>query len=378
MAYQGQITGAALGASRYPKYESAVLGFTDYWYPVMSSRELRSGHPLALTLFDRQIVFARSKGRVYALHDRCPHRGIPLSIGKQLFPRTLSCRYHGWTFDLESGKLVAVLTDGPESPICGKITVQAFHVAERAGLIWIYNGEGEPPPVEANIPKELLADTATSEARITTRAGDWRHAAENGFDEGHGKFLHRDSIFVTFAHPPAYVTSDVIPEEDGWITREPKSFAFQADYPGLGVWPPKRFWKSTKLLSRASIRLPGTLRIAFENWMHFEWYVPTTPGNHRYVQVVVKQARGLRGLLFRAYYWTVLRWLFHVEFNNQDARVVELMKTPPERLYRPDTSIIGWRKLCETDGTLGTASPTIDRQRPEDQFELRDNEGMTV
>ena len=92
----------------------------------------------------------------------------------------------------------------------------------------------------------------------------------------------------------------------------------------------------------------------------------------------MKQARGLRGLLFRAYYWTVLRWLFHVEFNNQDARVVELMKTPPERLYRPDTSIIGWRKLCETDGTLGTASPTIDRQRPEDQFELRDNEGMTV
>jgi hypothetical protein len=25
-----------------------------------------------------------------------------------------------------------------------------------------------------------------------------------------------------------------------------------------------------------------------------------------------------------------------------------MMQTPPEHLYRPDLSIIGWRKLCES------------------------------
>jgi phenylpropionate dioxygenase-like ring-hydroxylating dioxygenase large terminal subunit len=31
--------------------------------------------------------------------------------------------YHGWTYALDDGQLVAVITDGPDSPICGKATV---------------------------------------------------------------------------------------------------------------------------------------------------------------------------------------------------------------------------------------------------------------
>ena len=38
-----------------------------------------------------------------------------------------------------------------------------------------------------------------------------------------------------------------------------------------------------------------------------------------------------------------------MQFNNQDAWMVELMpESGPERLYRPDASITGWRKLCES------------------------------
>ena len=37
-----------------------------------------------------------------------------------------------------------------------------------------------------------------------------------------------------------------------------------------------------------------------------------------------------------------------MQFNNQDARMVELMpETAPERLFRPDASITAWRRLCE-------------------------------
>ena len=32
---------------------------------------------------------------MHALHDRCPHRGVPLSLGKEEFPGTVTCAYHG-------------------------------------------------------------------------------------------------------------------------------------------------------------------------------------------------------------------------------------------------------------------------------------------
>jgi hypothetical protein len=101
--------------------------------------------------------------------------------------------------------------------------------------------------------------------------------------------------------------------------------------------------------------LPGALRVNQGQWIHFEWYVPTEPGRHRYLQFVLKHATGFKALAFRIQYYAWLRWVFHGLFNDQDARVVESMKTPPEQLYRPDNSLIGWRKLCETYGGIDTA-----------------------
>jgi phenylpropionate dioxygenase-like ring-hydroxylating dioxygenase large terminal subunit len=341
-----QVTGPKKGVSRFPRYDAAALGFENYWYPALLSRQLRD-KPISLTLFGQKIMFFRDRGTAYALHDRCPHRGIRLSIGKQEFPGTFTCRYHGWTFDLNTGVVVAALTDGPNSSVCGKNRVKRYQLAERGGLIWIYYGEGAPPPLEDEVPSEFLRDDAVMEVRVTERPGDWRHAAENGFDEAHGKYLHRDSIFVLFRHPPAWVHSEAVPESDGWITRRTDDFAFQSEYPGLGTWPKMYPWKTTKVLSRASIKMPGVLRIHFGEWIHFEWYVPTSPGRHRYFQVAMKHTSGFDARLFRLRYWTYLRWVFHVEFNNQDARVVEMMQTPPELLFKPDLAIIGWRRLCE-------------------------------
>src|SRR5436190_4279563 len=103
--------------SIWPRYDAAVLGFRNYWYPVMWSAELRD-RPLSLTLLGERILFLRDQGKAYALQDRCPHRSVPLRLGSQEFPGTWSCGYHGWTYDLASGTLVAVITDGPDSPIC--------------------------------------------------------------------------------------------------------------------------------------------------------------------------------------------------------------------------------------------------------------------
>jgi hypothetical protein len=104
-----------------------------------------------------------------------------------------------------------------------------------------------------------------------------------------------------------------------------------------------------------SIRLPATLRVHYGEWAHYEWYVPTTADRHRYVQVAAKLTSGLDAVTFRLRYAAYIRWVFHKRFNDQDASMVETMSIPPERLYRPDVSIIAWRRLCET--ARGAASP---------------------
>ena len=336
----------------WPKYEAAVLGFRDYWYPVTWSRTV-GRRPIAVTIGGEKIMLIREAGRVRALHDRCPHRGVPLShpMASQEFPGTWTCCYHGWTFDLETGVLVAAITDGPESPICGKVAVRTYPVEERLGLVWLYLGDGTPPPLETDIPAELLAGDAVVGGRITIRHGNWRFGAENGIDEGHAKFLHRNALWTLKRQMPTWTRHHLEPTDGGWITRKADEVHFDTEFPNLGTWPTKRRpWRTRgRGAARVSIKLPCTLRVQYETWTHFEWWVPIDADTHVYVQLATQPGRGLRALRFRAYYWSWVRWVFHGLFNDEDRLMVDVMDAPPERLYRPDVAITEWRKLCETD-----------------------------
>jgi phenylpropionate dioxygenase-like ring-hydroxylating dioxygenase large terminal subunit len=337
--------------ARWPRYRAAQLGFAEHWYPVLRSRKLRR-RPRSVMALGQEIFLKRDRGKVYALHDRCPHRGIPLSLGRQVFPGTFSCIYHGWTYDLETGELVAALTDGADSPICGKVRVRTFPVEERAGMIWVYVGDQDPPPpLEDDAPEDFIAPGAMVAGRITYRYGNWRYAAENGFDEAHAKFLHRNALWMLFRYFPAWMRVRVVEDGDGWISRAPTDVGYETEYPGLGRWPKGRPWRFKRGGARVSIRMPGTLRVRFREWTHWEWYVPTDAEHHLYIQMMHKRAGPIGRFIARLRYWTYIRWLFHWRFNDQDRHMVELLpdRSHPERLFRPDASITAWRKLCEQD-----------------------------
>ena len=51
-------------------------------------------------------VFRNAEDEVFALEDRCPHRGGPLSQGI-VFGRRVACPLHGWTLELQDGCAVA-------------------------------------------------------------------------------------------------------------------------------------------------------------------------------------------------------------------------------------------------------------------------------
>jgi nitrite reductase (NADH) small subunit len=47
-------------------------------------------------------VFRNAEGEYFALLDRCPHKGGPLSQGI-VFGKSVACPLHGWTIRLEDG-----------------------------------------------------------------------------------------------------------------------------------------------------------------------------------------------------------------------------------------------------------------------------------
>jgi nitrite reductase (NADH) small subunit len=47
-------------------------------------------------------LFRSAEGRIFALLDRCPHRGGPLSQGI-VFGDAVACPLHNWTIDLDNG-----------------------------------------------------------------------------------------------------------------------------------------------------------------------------------------------------------------------------------------------------------------------------------
>lgn len=351
--------------SIWPRYAAAEAGLRNYWYPVMWSRGLRR-KPVRVQLCGESIMLIRERGRAFAFFDQCPHRGVPLSVGRQEFAGTWTCRYHGWTFDLETGVLTAALTDGPDSPICGKVRAKTYPVEERAGLVWVYIGEKTPPRVEADIPSEFLHPDAVIVGRISGQRGNWRYGCENGFDEGHSMFLHRyGALLSAFRQMPAWRRTKVVTDSNGWLSRDNLERVFESNYPGLGSWPRPRFWKRRGRKNRVSIRLPGVIRNKYEGQapINFVWWTPIDRDHHRMLQFYVRPAKGFKALLFRLKYWLFLKPLHHVQFNNQDAWMVRLMPdTPPERLYRPDASITAWRKLCENARGQPPSVATLDKE----------------
>ena len=66
----------------------------------------RLGARVVRTLHGDVAVFRNSSDEVFALLDRCPHRGGPLSEGI-VHGRLVSCPLHAWQVQLDSGEAKA-------------------------------------------------------------------------------------------------------------------------------------------------------------------------------------------------------------------------------------------------------------------------------
>ncbi|GAB4056713.1 nitrite reductase small subunit NirD [Uliginosibacterium sediminicola] len=75
-----------------------ICALTDI--PVLGSRVVKS------TQHGDIAIFRTSADEVFALHDKCPHKGGPLSQGI-IAGRQVTCPLHSWKIELDSGNVVA-------------------------------------------------------------------------------------------------------------------------------------------------------------------------------------------------------------------------------------------------------------------------------
>ena len=106
------------------------------WYVAALSPDVgRSLKPVRL-LSQAIVLYRTQDGAPVALEDACPHRKLPLSMGR-LKGDAVECGYHGLTFDC-SGKCIDAATQQRIPPFA---VVRSYPVCDKYGLLWIWMGE---------------------------------------------------------------------------------------------------------------------------------------------------------------------------------------------------------------------------------------------
>ncbi len=107
------------------------------WYVAAWADEIAGGLHATRLLGEKICLYRNSAGEPVALEDYCPHRRLPLSMGK-LKGDAVECGYHGLTFDC-SGQCIAAPANDNKIPEGAH--VRSYPVSERYGLIWVWMGD---------------------------------------------------------------------------------------------------------------------------------------------------------------------------------------------------------------------------------------------
>lgn len=368
-----------------------VDGFKEYWYPALLDKKVSKRKPLLLKIAGEELVLFRdAKGEVVALTNRCVHRGGYMSEGSCEFTGTVSCPYHGWTFD-GSGACVAVLGEGSSSRIPGmpKAVLRKYPTRTLKGLVFVWMGQSEPVPIEEDVPEQFFDDDSLIHFSITEWICNWRPAMENMVD-AHVFFLHRNSMLVLRCTTKAMLAflnlgptrpkPQIINErsvtyargrQPGLVPLEDASF--QDSFPGVGgaLWPQTKWRLRLSYVFNALERvrpmppepmvreqewngahLPCTFQADFRRFIFTRMTVPVDAQRSRMIYAYTVRPetwlkRSLSHLGFKLYN----NWDANYNFSRQDEdAITNLDYDGPEMLSSSDVFPLTVRRLLAESG----------------------------
>jgi phenylpropionate dioxygenase-like ring-hydroxylating dioxygenase large terminal subunit len=167
----------------------------DFWYPALRSTEIYGRKLATAMLLEVPLVLGRlADGKVFAMRDSCPHRGIPLSYGR-FDGQNVECSYHGWRFDACSGRCVEI----PSLTSQDKLKVERIYAGhypceERDGYVWVYMAAPGSKLPENILPVPELP-VFSEKYKITHLACELPSHIDHGIiglmDPAHGPFVHQ-------------------------------------------------------------------------------------------------------------------------------------------------------------------------------------------
>jgi phenylpropionate dioxygenase-like ring-hydroxylating dioxygenase large terminal subunit len=191
-------------ASRETAAEADAGFLWDFWYPAVRSSEIRGQKLVTAMLLEVPLVLGRtSEGKVFAMRDSCPHRGIPLSYGR-LDGNVVECCYHGWRFDACSGQCVEIpsLTSQDKLKV-ERIFAGYYPCEERDGYVWVYMSSGGRKAADnatgTRLPETVPGAPAlavfSEKYKITHLSCELPSHIDHGIiglmDPAHGPFVHQ-------------------------------------------------------------------------------------------------------------------------------------------------------------------------------------------
>lgn len=161
------------------------------WYVAAWSTEIDKQLRRFTILDTHVLIYRRQDGSVTALEDRCPHRMLPLSMGKRIGD-AVQCGYHGLTFD-STGKCIRVPGQDKIPP---SAYVENYPISERHGIVWIWMGDKAHADESKIFHLEQFDDpswTAHHGGALHIKS-NYLNVAENLVDPAHVSFVHPTTL----------------------------------------------------------------------------------------------------------------------------------------------------------------------------------------
>jgi 5,5'-dehydrodivanillate O-demethylase len=163
-----------------------------YWMPIAGVSEFDACAIKPVRLLGENLVLYKDLGGVFGLVDRnCAHRRADLAHG-MVEQQGIRCNYHGWRFDAQGACAEQPYEDlaFPERNTRSRVTIKAYPVQEKAGMLWAYMGP---------LPAPLLPDweafswpNGFAQVVLSEVPCNWFQCQENSIDPVHFEWMHEN------------------------------------------------------------------------------------------------------------------------------------------------------------------------------------------
>lgn len=214
------------------------------WYVVANNEDIKVGEPLARTVAGVDLVFYRdTANKVVAMHDLCPHRLAPLSLGR-VEGDDIRCMYHGIVFSPEGACKEIPGQDNIPKSLC----VDSYAVFESFELLWVWIGDQDKAD-ESLVPDQSFHDPEHFNVKKSSMPfeASYELFTDNTCDLSHVSYVHA----ATFA---------AIGNEE-WSEKQPvttlKERSVEVDRWMTGISYPMLPGMKVDFSSRFKVELPG-------------------------------------------------------------------------------------------------------------------------